>query len=114
MPPPDRDGGIPPDRRAVVRRDVPASRRGLRRFGAWGHAHPLLLRHRRTRRGDPVLHPHPSARLFPLERVSPFSACGSSAREAGPPAGGVDPLGGLGAWAGSFFSPLFPPRFPPH
>jgi len=35
MAPSARDGGIPPDRRAVVRHDVPASRRGLRRIGAW-------------------------------------------------------------------------------
>src|SRR2546428_3425700 len=105
MPPPDRDGGIPPDRRAVVRRDVPASRRGLRRFGAWGHAHPLLLRHRRTRRGDPVLHPPPSARLFPPERGSPFPAGGSSARGGGPPAGGADPVRGLGPGGVLFFFP---------
>src|SRR2546422_2609468 len=114
MPPPDRDGGIPPDRRAVVRRDVPASRRGLRRFGARGHAHPLLLRHRRTWRDDPVLHPHPSARLFPLERVSPFSAGGSSAREAGPPACGADPVRGLGPGRVSVLHPVVPPASPPH
>src|SRR2546427_6965024 len=104
MPPPDRDGGIPPDRRAVVRRDVPASRRGLRRFGAWGHAHPLLLRHRRTRRDDPLLHPPPSARLFSPERVSPLRAGGRSASEARPPAWGLDPFAGLGSWRGPFLS----------
>src|SRR3989442_8515250 len=109
MPPPDRDGGIPPDRRAVVRRDVPASRRGLRRFGAWGHAHPLLLRHRRTRRDDPVFHPHPSARLFSLERASPLSAGGTSAREAGPPPRGSGPLRGPGSGGVPFLPPLFPP-----
>src|SRR3989442_2406989 len=59
MPPPARNGGVPPDRRAVVRRDSPAPRRGLRRIGAWGHAHPLLLRHRRTRPGGPLLPPPP-------------------------------------------------------
>src|SRR2546426_11614178 len=101
MPPPDRDGGIPPDRRAVVRRDVPASRRGLRRFGTWGHAHPLLLRHRRTRRGDSLFHPPPSSRLFSLGRGSPFSPGGRSAGEGGPPPGGADPLGGVGAGGGS-------------
>src|SRR2546426_2362107 len=100
MPPPDRDGGIPPDRRAVVRRDVPASRRGLRRFGAWRHAHPLLLRHRRTWRDDPLLHPPPSSRLFSLERGFPFRAGGSSAREARPPAWVGDPVRGLGAGGG--------------
>src|SRR3989442_4461869 len=100
MPPPDRYGGIPPDRRAVVRRDVPASRRGLRRFGAWGHAHPLLLRHRRTRRDDPVLHPHPSARPFSPERGSPFSAGWRSSRGGGTPAGGGGPLAGVGALGG--------------
>src|SRR3989442_9840797 len=100
MPPPDRDGGIPPDRRAVVRRDVPASRRGLRRFGAWGHAHPLLLRHRRTRRGDPVLHPHPFSPLFPLGRGFPFSAGGSPLREEGAPAGDSEPFARVGVWGG--------------
>src|SRR2546425_5139992 len=112
MPPPDRDGGIPPDRRAVVRRDVPASRRGLRRFGAWGHAHPLLLRHRRTWRDDPLLHPPPSARLFSPERGFPFSAGGSSSGEAGPPARGSEPLRGLGSWGVLVFYPLFPPPSP--
>src|SRR5206468_572732 len=58
--------------------------------------HPLLLRHRRTRRDDPLLHSHPSPRLFPLEWVSPFSAGGSSAREAGPAACIADPVRGLG------------------
>src|SRR3989442_11273295 len=103
MPPPDRDGGIPPDRRAVVRRDVPASRRGLRRFGARGHAHPLLLRHRRTWRDDPVLHPPPSSRLFSLERGSPFRAGGSSARGGGTPAGGGGGIFGFGSWPCSLF-----------
>src|SRR2546430_16914597 len=109
MPPPDRDGGIPPDRRAVVRRDVPASRRGLRRFGAWGHAHPLLLRHRRTWRGDPVFHPPPSSRLFSPGRGSPLSPGGSSSREAGTPAGGVDPPARVGSGGGHCFLPPSPP-----
>src|SRR6266508_3918330 len=81
MPPPARDGGIPPDRRAVVRRDSPAPRRGLRRIGAWGHAHPLLLRHRRTRRDDPLLHPHPAPGLLPVERLPAGRAPPSSTRQ---------------------------------
>src|SRR2546425_9769947 len=112
MPPPDRDGGIPPDRRAVVRRDVPASRRGLRRFGAWGHAHPLLLRHRRTWRDDPLLHPPPSAPLFSPGRGSPLRAGGNSAGEAGPPTRGAEPARRLGAWRGPVLFPLFHPAFP--
>src|SRR2546428_9623189 len=108
MPPTERVGGIPPDRRAVVRRDVPASRRGLRRFGARGHAHPLLLRHRRTWRDDPVFHPPPSSRLFSLERGFSFRAGRSSSREGGTPARGAGTLGRLGAWRVLLPHPLFP------